>query len=171
MQDDDELDEVRVSLLPKGFFALAKQVVQKGCDSVGQGVAFEIVVKRIVSPLGIQADFDVVADAASLQQDIFNLAAKVALNFKHQRTRFCIRICCPIAQQLVRERIHAASRLSATGGTNHDCAGKQSALWDDEPSGVLRGNWKTRVVNFAYNDAELIPRFHNRIEWQWLWFW
>src|SRR6266851_3716635 len=27
MQDDDELDQIRVSLLPKGFFALAKQIV------------------------------------------------------------------------------------------------------------------------------------------------
>src|SRR5258708_32861050 len=112
MQDDDELDEVRVSLLPKGFFALAKQVVQKGCDSVSQGVAFEIVVKRVVGPLGIQADFDVVAGAASLQQDIFDLAAEVAFDFKHQRTRFCIRVCCPVSQQLVGERIHSASSLS-----------------------------------------------------------
>src|SRR5216684_2408824 len=140
MQDDDELDEVRVRLLPKGFFALAKQVVQKGCDSVGQGVAFEIVVKRVVSPLGIQADFDVIASAASLQQDIFNLAAKVALNFKHQRTRFGVRVCCSIAQQLVGERVHAASRLSTTGGTNHDRAGKQPTLRDDEPSGIFCRN-------------------------------
>src|SRR5712664_2753704 len=105
----------------------------------------------------MQADFDIVVSAASLQQNLSKLAAEVALNFKRKSTRFGVRVCCPVAQQLVCERIHSASRLSTTRGTNHDCAGKQSALWDDEPGGVLCGNWKARVVNFPYDDTELIP--------------
>ena len=43
VQKNDELDEVGVGLLPEGFLALAKQVVQKRCDAVGQRVGVEIV--------------------------------------------------------------------------------------------------------------------------------
>ena len=60
VKQDDELDEVRVGLLPERFFALAEEVVQKSCDAVGQGVRVQIVVQGVIAVLGVQADFDVV---------------------------------------------------------------------------------------------------------------
>ena len=44
MKQDDELHEIRVCLLPEGFFALAEEIVQKSGDAIGQGVGVEIVV-------------------------------------------------------------------------------------------------------------------------------
>ena len=44
MQQDDELHQVGVGLLPEGFLALAEEVIQQGRDAVGQGVGFQVVV-------------------------------------------------------------------------------------------------------------------------------
>jgi len=48
-QQDQELHEVRVRLLPEGLFATAVQVVEERRDRVRQGVRFEIVVQRVVA--------------------------------------------------------------------------------------------------------------------------
>ena len=41
VQLDDPADEVRVGLLPKGFFALAEQLIQEGRHRVGERVRIE----------------------------------------------------------------------------------------------------------------------------------
>src|SRR5260221_12899237 len=110
--------------------------------------------KWVVGPLGIDTDFDVVVRAASLRQNLLNLAAEVAFNFKHQRTRLCLRVCWPGSQQLVSERGHSARRLSTANGTDQDRARKQSALRDNEPVRILRGNGKARIVNLADDDRQ-----------------
>ena len=51
VQQDDELDQVRVGLLPERFLAPAKEVVQETGDAVGQRVGIEVVVERVV-PVG-----------------------------------------------------------------------------------------------------------------------
>ena len=51
VQQDDELDEVGVRLLPERLFALAEQVVQQRGDAVRQRVRVEIVVQRVVAKL------------------------------------------------------------------------------------------------------------------------
>ena len=60
VQLDDELDEVRVGLLPERLLAFAEQIVQQRRDVVGQCVGVEIVVQRVVAVVGVQVDFDVV---------------------------------------------------------------------------------------------------------------
>ena len=51
VQQDDELDQVGVGLLPEGFFATPKEIVQQRSDPVGQRISVQIVVQRIV-PVG-----------------------------------------------------------------------------------------------------------------------
>ena len=57
VKKDDEFDEVGVRLLPEWFLATAKEIVQERGDVVREGVGVEIVVKRVVAVLGIEADF------------------------------------------------------------------------------------------------------------------
>src|ERR1700685_3241021 len=57
MEKDDELDEVGVRLLPERLLATAEKVVQKRGDVVREGVGVEVIVKRVVAVLGIEADF------------------------------------------------------------------------------------------------------------------
>ena len=60
-QGDDELQQIRVRLLPERLLRFAEQVVQQTADRVRDGVRIEIVVQRVVADAGIQADFEVVA--------------------------------------------------------------------------------------------------------------
>ena len=48
VQQDDELDQVRVGLLPERFLALAEEVVQQTRDAVRQRICLQIVVQRVV---------------------------------------------------------------------------------------------------------------------------
>src|SRR5882724_7611042 len=60
MKKDDELDEIRVRLLPEWFFSFAEKIVEKRGDVEGQRVGVEIIVKRVVAILGVESDFNVV---------------------------------------------------------------------------------------------------------------
>jgi hypothetical protein len=72
VQQDDELHQVGVSLLPEGFLAPAEKVVQQRGDVVGKGVGIEVVVKWVVAVLGFEADFDIVARAAVPPEDFLS---------------------------------------------------------------------------------------------------
>ena len=52
VQEDDELDQIRVGLLPEWFLAASKQVVEQRCDAEGQRVGVLVIVKRVVPVLG-----------------------------------------------------------------------------------------------------------------------
>src|SRR6202035_601807 len=103
----------------------------------------------VVGPFGIQTDFNVIVFAASLDENLPHLVAKVAFDFKNEPTGLRMGICCPIAQQLVCERIHTATGFAAADSADDDGAGKQAALRDGEPAGFLRGDREAWVVNLA----------------------
>ena len=42
MEQDDELDEIRVRLLPERLLPPTEKVVQKRCDAEGEGVGVEV---------------------------------------------------------------------------------------------------------------------------------
>ena len=69
-------------MLPKGFFALAKQVVQKRRDAVGQRVGVQVVVQRIVAVFGIEADLDVVVAPSVALKNLLYLPAEVTLDLQ-----------------------------------------------------------------------------------------
>ena len=78
MKKDDELDEVRVRLLPEGFLAAAEEIVQERGDVVSEGVGVEVIVKRVVAVFGIEADFNVIFGPPVSVEDVFCLPAEVA---------------------------------------------------------------------------------------------
>ncbi len=82
MKEDDELHKVGVCLLPEGFLATAKKVIQKRSNVVGQSVGVEVIVERVVAVFGIETDFDVVLSPLVAVEDGLYLAAKVALNLE-----------------------------------------------------------------------------------------
>ena len=112
----------------------------------------------VVGPLGIQTDFNVVVFAASLPQNLSTLWQKSPLTSRTSPARLRVGVCCPIAQQLVGERIHAATGLAAADGTDDDRARKQPAFRDDEPTGFLCGDRKARIVNLPRTKLNCFSR-------------
>src|SRR5215472_15838622 len=84
MQQDDELHQICVGLLPERFLTSAKEVIQQRRDVVGKGVGIEVVVKRIVTVLGFEADFHIVAGAAMPFEDFAYTGAKISLHFNNE---------------------------------------------------------------------------------------
>src|SRR5271163_3108465 len=114
MKEDDELHEVGVGLLPERLLATAKEIIEKGGDVVGERVGVEIVVKRVVAVLGIETDFDVILYALVAREDVFHLAAKIALYLQNQSADTLLFIGGFVSQNLLRKRKHAATRFAAT---------------------------------------------------------
>src|ERR1700722_4877010 len=125
--------------------------------------------ERVVGPLGVQTDFNVVVFASSLPQNLPHLVAEVPFDFKDEPSWLRVGVCCPVAQQLVCEGIHAATGFAAADSTNDDRAGEQSALRDDEPTRFLCGDRKAWIVNLPQNQTQCASRGHSRIRWQRLW--
>ena len=63
-QQDQELDQVGVRLLPERLLAAAVQVVEQRRDRVRQRVRLEVVVQRVVAVRRVEADLDVVVRAS-----------------------------------------------------------------------------------------------------------
>src|ERR1700751_2882482 len=49
VQQDDELHQIGVGLLPEGFFATPKQIVEERSDPVSQRISLQFVVQGVVS--------------------------------------------------------------------------------------------------------------------------
>src|SRR5229473_4749834 len=71
VKKDDELDEIGVRLLPEGFLASAKEIVQERGDVVREGVRVQVVVERVVAVFGIEANFDVILGPLVTVEDVF----------------------------------------------------------------------------------------------------
>ena len=65
----------------KGFLDSPEEVVQQRSDVIGKGVGIEVVVKRVGTVLGFEADFDVVAGASVPGEDFVHFLAEVAFHF------------------------------------------------------------------------------------------
>src|ERR1700728_2049623 len=111
VEKDDELHEVGVSLLPERFLAAAEEIVQERGDVVGEGVCVEVVVERVVTVFGIEADFDVILGSLVTVQDVFYLAAKVALHLQNKTADSLFFVRCLVRKDLFRKREHAARSL------------------------------------------------------------
>ena len=76
VQQDDELDEVRVGLLPERFLAFAEEIVQQRRDVVRERVGVEVVVQRVVAVVGVQADLDVVVPRVRAARGFLSLCGR-----------------------------------------------------------------------------------------------
>src|SRR5262249_198370 len=64
VEEGDEFQQIGVGLLPEWLLTSAKEIVEERGNVVGEGVGIEVVVERIVTVLGLEADFDIVTSAA-----------------------------------------------------------------------------------------------------------
>src|SRR5712664_40034 len=98
VKKDDELDEVGVRLLPEGFLATAKEIVQERGDVVRERVSVQVIVEGIVAVLGIEADFDVILGPLVTAKNVFYLAAKVSFYFEDQPADALVFVGCFVGQ-------------------------------------------------------------------------
>src|SRR5689334_13667020 len=84
VQENDELDEVGVGLLPEGFLAPPEEVVEQRCDAVGKSIRVEFVVQGIVAIFGVETDLDVVLLSFVERQYVSDLMAEIAFDFEHK---------------------------------------------------------------------------------------
>ena len=165
-QQDHELQQVGVGLLPERFLRLAEQVVQQRGDGVGHGVRVEVVVQRVVADAGVEPDLDVVRLASRALQHGAHLAAEVALHFQDEAADLAVGISAAPAQQLVHVGIHARGRLAGAHGAQHHDAGVEPALGDREP---LRRRRTARCgfeVRLAQHQCGRRTRLRLRVRWQ-----
>ena len=72
MENDDIANQIRVGLLPEGFFSFAPDRCDDRSDIEGLCVWIKVVVQRVVANVRIEADIDVVLFASTLFQDSEN---------------------------------------------------------------------------------------------------
>ena len=157
MKKDDELDEVGVRLLPEGFLATAKEIVQKRSDVVREGVGVEVVVKRVVAVLGIEADFDVILGAPVTRRGCLLPCGKSRLSLQGSSPPMRLLFVGGfVGQNLLRERKHAAGSFAAANSAQDGDSREQTALGNREPRGSLGGHRLARVVHFADDKKEVV---------------
>src|SRR3984885_7214603 len=150
MKKDDELDEVGVGLLPERLLATAKEIIEERGDVVSERVGVEIVVKRVVAVLGVETDFDVILDALVTREDVFHLAAKIALYLKDQSADTLLFIGGFVSQDLLRKRKHAATGLTAANSAQDSDSREQTALGNREPIGFFSGHRLARGMHLSH---------------------
>ena len=82
VKKDDELDEIRVGLLPEWLLPPAKEIVEERSNVVRERVGVEVVVKRVVAVVGIETDFDVIVCPAMTSENLIHLPAKIAFHLE-----------------------------------------------------------------------------------------
>ena len=100
-QQDDELEQIRVRLLPERLLRLAEQVVDQRRDGVGNGVRIEIVVERVVADVATEADLGVVRGTSGTREHPVHLLAEVALDFEDKAANLALGIAGLPAEELV----------------------------------------------------------------------
>src|SRR5277367_145113 len=156
VKKDDELHQIGVGLLPKGFLATPEEVVQEGGDVVGKSVCVQVALKGVVQILRIEADFDVVFSSAVACEDFFDSVAEAPSYLKDEATNPPFRVACAVSQNLLRERIYAAARFPTPNCAKDVNAREQTPLWDDEALRALCGDLFTGIVNLSQDEEKFV---------------
>ena len=90
-EQNHELQQVGVRLLPERFLRLAEQVVQQRGDGKRDRIRIEVVVQGVVADAGVESNFDVVIVSPGLRQDATHLPTEVALHLHHQAAHLPVR--------------------------------------------------------------------------------
>ena len=163
VQLDDPADEVRVGLLPKGFFALAEELIQEGRDRVRERVRIE--------PCGTQGNprqpavktqLDGVVGAAQLGEHSADVVAKISLHVEDERGHAPLGTVGVPAQELARERVRTGRRLAGPDRAENRHAGIESTLRDGQPFRGRALNGFDRVMHLADDDRRAVGRGRKR---------
>src|SRR5437867_2315450 len=133
VEQDDELDEVRVGLLPEGLLATPVEVIEERGDPVGESVGVEVVVQRIVAVLGLEAHLEVVGPAPVPAEDLAHPVAEVALDLQDKAPDAPLRVAVPEGQDLLGEGIHARGGLAAPDRPEDGDAREEASLGNRKP--------------------------------------
>ena len=140
-------------MLPERFSALAEELVDQGCDAVGERVGVEErIVERVPLPGAVEADLQVVVHASGLREDPPHVAAEVALDLEHQGTRPARGPVGLPGEELLGERIHAGRGLAGADGPDDEDAGVEPHLGNEEPGGSLALARNGGMVELADHD-------------------
>jgi hypothetical protein len=156
VKQDDELHEVRVSLLPEWLLSFAEEVVEERSDTVGEGVSVQVVVKRVVSVFRMKADLNVVFGSPVAFENALHLVAEIAFDFEHQGTNPFRLAVGLISEELFGEGIHAATSLAGSHCAQNGDSGKKSTLGNREPIRLLGGAGSAWIVNLTHDEKKLI---------------
>ncbi len=163
VEKDDELDEIRVCLLPEGFLAAPVEVIEERGDPVGESVGFEVVVQRIVAIGRVEAHLDEVRFASVPRQDLPHLVAEVAFHFEHEAADALPAVVVPVGEDLLRKRVHAAARLAATDGPEDPDSRVETPLRNREPVWLCCLDRLLRMVHLADNNRQLLAARRLRV--------
>ncbi len=92
-----------------------------------------VVVKRIVTVLGVETDLDVVILSAVTSQNLFDPVAEVAFHFENETANSLFFVASTIGKNLLREGVHAATCFAGPYRSENSDSGEQSALGYDQP--------------------------------------
>ena len=132
-QQDDELEQIGVGLLPEGLLGFAEQVVHQCGDRKGDRVRVEVVVERVVADVAAEPNLRVVRFAPGATEHPSHLLAEVALHFEDEAADLSVRIARSPAEELFGVGIHAGRRLSRADRTDDHHARVEPSLRDREP--------------------------------------
>ena len=156
-QQDHELEQVGVGLLPERFLRPAEQVVQERRHGVRHRVGIELVVQRVVADAGVEPDLDVVVGSVRARKDGLHLATEVPLHLQDQTAHLLVFVIRLPAKQLLDVRIHAAGRLPGADGAEHHDARVEASLRDRQPRRIRCSAGCGVEVRFAEHQRELRP--------------
>ena len=138
IQFDDPAHEIRIGLLPERFAALAEELVDEGCDAVGERVGVEQrIVERVPLQRAVEPDLEVVAAAPGVVEDAAHAVAKVALDLEHKGAGPAPGPVGLPREELLGERVHAGGGLAGADRADDEHAGVEPRLGNDEPGGPL----------------------------------
>ena len=112
--------------------------------------------KGVVPIPGIEADFDIVFSPALACEDFFDSVAEVPFYLKDEATNPPFRVARAVSQNLLRKWIHAAARFSRPDCAEDGNTSEQAPLRDDEPLRVFGWQLLAGIVNFAYDEEEIV---------------
>ena len=96
----------------------------------------------------MQADFDVIFGAVVLLQELADLVAEVAFDFKDKAAHALVFVLGAIGEDLLGKGQHAAAGFAAADRAKDGDAGEEAPLRNDEPArilGGLRSSWDGAV--------------------------
>src|SRR5260370_18810987 len=169
MEDDRELDEIRVCLLPERFFSFAEQAIQQVGDPASHRITIKFVLKRVVSPFRTQTDGDIVGFPSVVFQNLLHLCAEIAFDFENDAAQTFMGNFCFVPKKLLREGVHGACRFSRPGCADDDGASEQSARGNGQPVRVLRSDELAWIVDFADNNVKLVSCLNGWVRRQRMW--
>ena len=132
-QQDDELEQIGVGLLPERLFGFAEQVVHECGDRKGDRIRIEVVVQRVVADVAAEPNLRVVRLSPGATEHPSHLLAEVALHFEDESADLSIRIAGAPTEELFGVGIHAGRRLSRADRADNHHAGVEPSLRDREP--------------------------------------